>query len=168
MARVVSLKLSLTDYFFFNNLEVLIKLCKIRYLNQGKPPLFSRNQVFCLKNWKLWRAPTTIGFKFFCWNFAHVFYLVMETLRKRRRLEDVAVISRFFRSVHAQMRRFPCKQTSCWSQLLQNWCFQGILTFVEKYGKEKANNQHSYWILHMWLYLLWVQISYRTVATIVC
>ena len=66
----------------------------------------------------------------------------METLRKRRRLEDVAVISRFFRSVHAQMRRFPCKQTSCWSQLLQNWCFQGILTFVEKYGKEKANNQH--------------------------
>ena len=66
----------------------------------------------------------------------------METLHKRRRLEDVTVISRFFRSVHAQTRRFPCKQTSCWSRLLQNWCFQGVLIFVEKYGKEKANNQH--------------------------
>ena len=37
--------------------------------------MFSRNQVFCLKNWKLWRAPTTIDFNNFCWNFAHVPYL---------------------------------------------------------------------------------------------
>ena len=28
-----------------------------------------------LKHWKLWRAPTTIGFNNFCWNFAHVPYL---------------------------------------------------------------------------------------------
>ena len=40
------------------------------------------------------------------------------------------------------MRRFPHKQTSYWRRLLQNWCFQGVLTFVEKYGEEKVNNQH--------------------------
>ena len=27
--------------------------------------LFSRNQVFCLKNWKLWQTPTTIEFNIF-------------------------------------------------------------------------------------------------------
>ena len=30
-----------------------------------------------LKTWK--RAPTAIEFNIFCWNFAHVFYLVMST-----------------------------------------------------------------------------------------
>ena len=64
----------------------------------------------------------------------------METLRKWRRLE-VAVISTFFRSTHAQMRRFSRKPTSCWKRLLQNWCFRGVLTLVEKYGREKVNNQ---------------------------
>ena len=34
---------------------------------------------FCLKNWQLWRALTTIEFNIFCWNFAHVFYLIMST-----------------------------------------------------------------------------------------
>ena len=66
---------------------------------------------------------------------------LLETLRKRRRLEEAAVISKFLRSAHAQMRQFSLKQTSCWRRLLQNWCFQGVLTFVEKYGKEKVNNQ---------------------------
>ena len=61
---------------------------------------------------------------------------------KRHLLEYVAVISNFFCNAHAQMRRFPCKQTSCWRQLLQSWCFQGAYTFVEKYGKAKVNNQH--------------------------
>ena len=42
-------------------------------------PLLSRNQVFYLKNWKLWRAPTTIDVNNFCWNFAHVPYLQMST-----------------------------------------------------------------------------------------
>ena len=42
-------------------------------------PLMPRNQIFCVKNWKLWRAPTTIEFNILCWNFAHVFYLVMST-----------------------------------------------------------------------------------------
>ena len=32
-----------------------------------------------MKNWNLWRVPTTIGFNIFCWNFAHVFYLPMST-----------------------------------------------------------------------------------------
>ena len=27
--------------------------------------------------WKLWRVPTTIEFDIFCWNFAHVFYLIL-------------------------------------------------------------------------------------------
>ena len=42
---VVNLKL-----VFSSNLVVLIKLCKIRYLNQGRSLLFPRIQVFCLKN----------------------------------------------------------------------------------------------------------------------
>ena len=37
--------------------------------------MFSRNQVFCLKFWKLWRAPTTLQFNISCCNFAHVSYL---------------------------------------------------------------------------------------------
>ena len=41
--------------------------------------MFSRNQVFCLKNWKLWWAPATTGFNNFCWNFAHAPYLLMST-----------------------------------------------------------------------------------------
>ena len=40
-----------------------------------KSCIFLRNQVLCLKNWKLWRAPTTIDFNNFCWTFAHVPYL---------------------------------------------------------------------------------------------
>ena len=48
------------------------------YLNQS-PLLFPRNQVFCLKYLKFWRALTTIEFHIFCWNFAHVFYLGMPT-----------------------------------------------------------------------------------------
>ena len=40
---------------FFLNLVILIKLCKIRYLNLDKTPLFPRIQVICLKNWKLWQ-----------------------------------------------------------------------------------------------------------------
>ena len=57
VARMVNLKLVFTDWFFYN--LTLIKLCKIRYLNLDKSLLFPRNQIICLKNWKLWRAPTT-------------------------------------------------------------------------------------------------------------
>ena len=39
----------------------------------------SRNQVFCLKIWKLWQAPTILQVNSFCWNFSHVFYLPMFT-----------------------------------------------------------------------------------------
>ena len=31
--------------------------------------MFSRNQVFCLKNWNFWRAPTTLEFNLFLLNF---------------------------------------------------------------------------------------------------
>ena len=34
---------------------------------------------FCMKNWKLWLAATTIEFNIFCWNFPHVSYLPMST-----------------------------------------------------------------------------------------
>ena len=58
---------------------MLIKWCKIQYLNLGKALLFARNQVIYLKNWKLWQAPTTVQFNIFCWTFAHFSYLPMST-----------------------------------------------------------------------------------------
>ena len=63
VARVCHSKLGFTNWFFYN-LILLIKLCKIRLLNWEKALLFPRNQVICLKNWKLWRAPTTIEWYF--------------------------------------------------------------------------------------------------------
>ena len=36
--------------------------------------IISKKQVFFV-----WQAPTTIDVNIFCWNFAHVFYLVMST-----------------------------------------------------------------------------------------
>ena len=78
VARVVNLKLAFTEWFFYN-LVILIKLCKIWYLNLDKVLLFPRNWVICLKNWKLRPAPTTIKFDIFFWNFAHVFCLTMST-----------------------------------------------------------------------------------------
>ena len=45
---------------FFYGLILLIKSCKISYSNLDKALLFSRNQVFCLKNRKLWGDATTI------------------------------------------------------------------------------------------------------------
>ena len=47
--------------------------------NLDRALLFLRNQVFCLKNWKLSQAPTTRDFNIFCWNFAHIPYLPMST-----------------------------------------------------------------------------------------
>ena len=44
---------------------MLIKWCKIQYLNLDKTFVFRRNQVICQKNWKLWRAPTTVQFNIF-------------------------------------------------------------------------------------------------------
>ena len=69
VVRVVKLKLVFMKWFFIN-LVILMKLYKIRYLNLDKPLLFPRKQAICLKNWKLWRAPTATKFNIFCWNFA--------------------------------------------------------------------------------------------------
>ena len=74
VARVVNLKLAFTEWSFYD-LIILIKLYKIRYLNLDKALLFPRNQIFCLKNWKLWRASTTIKFNIFCWKFCTRFLL---------------------------------------------------------------------------------------------
>ena len=46
----------LMDWFYYN-LIILIVQCKMPYRNLGKALLFSRNQVLCLKIWKLWRVP---------------------------------------------------------------------------------------------------------------
>ena len=59
--------------WFLHYFVILIKQCKIPYKTLDKGLLFSRNQVFCLKNWNLWRAPTTLEFNLFYWNFAHVY-----------------------------------------------------------------------------------------------
>ena len=79
LAPVAKLKLIFTEWFFYN-LMVLIKLCKIRHLNLDKALLFPRNQIICLKKWKIWRAPTTVKLNIFSWNFAHVSYLMMSTI----------------------------------------------------------------------------------------
>ena len=76
VACVVNLKLAFTDWFF-HNFVILIKSYKIRYLNLDKALLFPRNQAICLRNWKLWRAPTNVKFNIFSWNFAHVSYLMI-------------------------------------------------------------------------------------------
>ena len=73
---MVNLKLAFTEWFFYN-LVILMKLCKIWYLNLDKALLFLRNQVICQKKWKLWQAPTTTKFNIFCWNFVCVSYLTM-------------------------------------------------------------------------------------------
>ena len=78
VAWVVKLKLASMEWLF-NNLVILIKLCKIQYLNLDKVLIFPRNQAICLKNWKLWRAATTTKFNICCWNFADVSYLAMST-----------------------------------------------------------------------------------------
>ena len=60
-----------------------------------------------LKHWKLWRAPTTIEFNNFCWNFAHVPYL---PISKRGcgiflfglQLELFAKIKKYLISIHSQ------------------------------------------------------------------
>ena len=78
LACVVNLKLAFTNWFFYN-LMILIKLCKMGYLFLDKALLLARNQVICLKIWKLWRAPTIIKFIIFCWNVAHVSKLTMST-----------------------------------------------------------------------------------------
>ena len=60
--------------YFLYNLVIVIEQCKIQYKSLGNALLFSRNQVFSLKNWKVWRAPTTRDLNNFWWNFSHVPY----------------------------------------------------------------------------------------------
>ena len=78
--HVVNLKLAFTDWFFCN-LIILIRLCKIRYLNLDKALLFPGNQVIFLKKWQLWRDPTTIKFKYFFTEILHTF-LTQQRLQK--------------------------------------------------------------------------------------
>ena len=41
--------------------------------------IISEKPGYLSEKLKIWRAPTTIGFNVFCWNFAHVSYLRMST-----------------------------------------------------------------------------------------
>ena len=65
--------------WIYYNLIILITWCKIPYKNLDEALLFSRNQVFCLKIWKLWRVQTILQFNIFCWNFPLFFYLPLST-----------------------------------------------------------------------------------------
>ena len=56
-ARLVKSKLAFMEWHLYN-LVILIKLYKIRCLNLDKALLFAGNHAICLKNWKLWQAPT--------------------------------------------------------------------------------------------------------------
>ena len=48
VVRLVDLKLAFTDWFFYN-LIILTKLCKIQHLNLDKALLFPRNRLFVWK-----------------------------------------------------------------------------------------------------------------------
>ena len=78
VTRVVNMKLGFMNWFLYY-LIIPIEWCKIPYKTLDKTLLFSRNQGVCLKNWKFWRAPTTVEFNLFCWNLAHISYLPMST-----------------------------------------------------------------------------------------
>ena len=74
--------------------------------------LFSRNQVFCLKIWKLWQAPTILQFNIFCWNFTHVSDLSMST--KGCGIFFISVRSWVF----AKIRKDLVSTQSCFTLLL--------------------------------------------------
>ena len=74
VACVINLKFAFKDWFFYN-LIILVKLCKMRYLNLVTVLLFSRNQVICQKNRKLWRDPNTIEFNILFLTFSTQFLL---------------------------------------------------------------------------------------------
>ena len=64
----------LRTLFYRTQQRLLLFVQYLQFKNLDKTILFSKNQVFCLKNWKLWRAPTTVEFNTFCWNFAQFSY----------------------------------------------------------------------------------------------
>ena len=128
VAPVVNTKLGYLDWFLYY-LIILIKQCKIPHKTLDKALLFSKNQVFCLKNWKLWRAPTTTEFNIFCWNFAHVSYLLMSTKG----------CSGFFKILFRSW--VICK----------NWKWPGFYTLIEtsflnnsRSKRYKRNPEHSF------------------------
>ena len=93
VVREVNTELGFMDWFFYN-LIIPIKYCKIPYKNFGKALYFSRNCLFCLENWKLWRASTTIELKnIFYWNSAHVSYLPMPTKGTEWKVSKYRVLS---------------------------------------------------------------------------
>ena len=69
VACVVNLKLAFAEWFGNTNQVMQNPKAKFR-----QSSIISEKQVICLKNWKLWRASTTIKFNTFCWNFAQVSY----------------------------------------------------------------------------------------------
>ena len=135
---MVSINLGFTDQLFCN-LIILIKWCKLKYLNLDKVFLFPRNQVICPKNGKLWRAPSIIKFNIFCWNFAHVSVLPMFTKGCSRFVYFVlfwlfffTLIKQQYANSNKQMKRYREKNVvrNTWNMSAKD------LEFIE-YGKNK-------------------------------
>ena len=79
LAHVVKLKLIFTEWFFYN-LMVLIKLCKIRHLNLDKALLFLKKPDYLSEKMKNLTSSNAVKLNIFSWNFAHVSYLMMSTI----------------------------------------------------------------------------------------
>ena len=122
--------------------------------------MFSRNQVFCPKNWKLWRTPTTVDFNGFCWNFAHVPYLPMFTkawvgfflVFGNEKINNRFVISRFIYS----QPRFNCFLQSlslsitwviCQNQKIPGFCTLTETRFINNSrSKQNLKNPTHYFV----------------------
>ena len=71
---MVNIKLFFYELFYY---DLIILKNSIQNLN--KALLLPRNQVFWLKNWKIWLTPTNIELNIFYWNFVHISYLSRST-----------------------------------------------------------------------------------------
>ena len=135
-----------------------------------------RNLVFCLKNWKLWWALTTIELNIFCWNFApflftNVYRRVFRIFSFCLDLELFAKVKKDLVSAHSfftftnnsrskQNKKIP---NTLLQTLLSSICVQKILNFVVVgahqsfqlfrqiawcLGYNRALSKFRYWILY--------------------
>ena len=136
------------DWFFYN-LVMLMKLCKIQQLHWDKAPLFLRNQVICLKNWKLRRGPTTTQCDIFGWNWAHVsyltmagssgFYLDLELLIRKEKNEFVETRSFYF----LQKTQEQNKIENPWTPFFRYWKVGKVCKVSQKILKSIVVGAHQ-------------------------
>ena len=102
---------------------------QIPYKNLDKALLFSRIQVFCLKNWKPWRAPTTIVFD--------IFFLKLST-----RFLITSVYETVFGIFFILFRSWViCKNQK---DLVSTYLFFTIWLITRDLNKIKKNPEHSF------------------------